>query len=122
MREDAAPVSAPQGKHQILDQVPQARQDPNWGSSSSANSQTTESQISNSNKVSGHAFSTRQAGGRFWVDGSFTASKKKEDRYPEIKFSVEIHSNYSKASTQLRESVSVGSEMKTVIQQTTAAG
>lgn len=36
-RESAAPVSAPpRGSTQILDQVPQARQDPKWGSSVSS--------------------------------------------------------------------------------------
>lgn len=46
MRENTAPVSAPprESTH-ILDQVPQARQDPNWGSSSSSSSQTTASRF-----------------------------------------------------------------------------
>lgn len=48
-----------------------------------------------------------------------TASETK-DRYTKIKFSTEIHSNYSKASTQ--EIVFIGSVMKIVIQHANAAG
>lgn len=79
--EHCSSLCPPRESTHILDQVPQARQDPNWGSSSSSESQTTEFHFSNSNKA--NAFSN-QAAGRYGLMLHGTASETK-DRYTKLK-------------------------------------
>ena len=90
----------PLEKAAILDQVPQARQNPNWGSSSS--SQTTEFHFSNSTQVNKllvwvlYLLKRRWIvrGWRFIIPKRLT-SEKKNDWYIKIKLTMEIDSNSS---------------------------